>query len=230
MDCTHPKTSQLQTEGYSIVCGKCGCVLKHVFTPEYMVGYDQWKLCPMSAQYTRVKRFETLLDSVVLGLENRLDFKVLTWIGDTKCIFKNTHDILRFLKKIPYTDKRYSSLHLLTRIFCKKYTAPTQEIISYYFKVKKQILNVFKRVEHNFFRTYCGPFLNYKFILMVLLYTFKLDYFIPYVKPIKSITRIKYNILVWNSLKITHDDTIVLIPDTVEGIERYCEQPVVHHA
>ena len=102
MDCTHPKTSQLQTEGYSIVCGKCGCVLKHVFTPEYMVGYDQWKLCPMSAQYTRVKRFETLLDSVVLGLENRLDFKVLTWIGDTKCIFKNTHDILRFLKKIPF--------------------------------------------------------------------------------------------------------------------------------
>ena len=230
MNCNHPKTSHIQTQDYSIVCKECGCVLEHVFTPEYMCGFDSWKMCPMSIQYARVKRFETLLDNVVLGLENRLDYNVLSWIGKTKQTFNDTSEISLFLKKLPFTDKRYCSLHLLNRVFCKNYSAPSPELISYYFKVRKHILHLFKQVEHNFFRTYCGPFLNYKFILMVLLYTLKLEYFVRYVKPIKSIMRIQYNIKVWNSLKITHDDKEILIPDTLSATEKYCEQLPGDHA
>ena len=221
MECTHPKTSQLQTEDYSIVCRDCGCILEHVFTPEFMCGFDQWKMCPLSIQYARVKRFEILLDNVVLGLENRLDYKVLSWIGKTKKTFKDTYEILLFLKRLPFTDKRYCSIHLLNRVFCKNYNPPPPALISYYFKVKKHILHLFKQVEHHFFSVYCGPFLNYKFILMVLLYTLKLDHFVKYVKPIKSIMRIKYNCKVWNTLKIMHDDKVILIEDTLSATEKW---------
>lgn len=230
MNCTHPKNAQFQTQGYSIVCKLCGCVLDHVFSPEYMVGYDRWKLCPMTVQYTRVKRFETLLDNVVLGLETRLDYNVLEWIGNTKQTFGKTYEILSFLKQLPFTDKRYCSLHLLSRAFCTRYKTPPSPLIQSYFRARAHILSVFKEVEHQFFRTYCGPFLNYKFILICLLYTFELDYFVKYVKPIKSLARIKYNINVWNTLDIKHGDTVILIPDTAEAIEKYCAQPGVHHA
>ena len=230
MKCEHPMIAQLQTQDHSMVCGECGCVLRHVFTPEYMVGYDSWKLCAMSVQYTRAKRFETLLNNVVLGLENKLDFNVLTWIGNSKRTFSNSDDITTFLKTIPFTDKRYCSLHLLSRAFCNTYQEPPPKLITRYYRDRTLILSMFKQVEHTFFRTYCGPFLNYKFILMCILYTFDLDYFVRYVKPIKSIARIKYNISVWNTLHIMHGDRAILIPDTVEAIEKYCGQPVVNRA
>ena len=222
--CSHPETSQLQTQDSYIVCQDCGIVLRQFVSSDYMVGYDQWKMSPMTVQYTRVKRFETLLDNVVLGLENRLDFKVLHWIGDTQRKFENTSAILQFLKTIPFTDKRYCSLHLLSRAFCSTYEPPPPELITEYYKKRSSILKVFKQIEHNFFRAYVGPFLNYKFILVSLLFTFHLGHFVQYVKPIKSRIRIRHNLKVWNALHIKLGGRGLTIQDTDATIGKYCAQ------
>ena len=63
-------------------------------------------------------------------------------------------------------------------------------------------------------------FLNYKFVLMVMLHFFELEWFIQYVKPIQSVKRIAYNIRVFNSLKLTLDGTDLTIRDTLEGCEK----------
>mgnify|MGYP003710388131 CR=1 FL=1 len=225
--CSHPETSRFHTQESHIVCQDCGAVLRHFFSCEHMVGYEQWKMCPMTIQYTRVKRFETLLDNVVLGLENRLDYKVLQWIGNTQLKFENKSAILLFLKTIPFTDKRYCSLHLLARAFCTTYKPPPPNLVTEYYRKRSAILKMFTQIEHKFFRTYCGPFLNYKFILVSLLFTFHLGHFVQYVKPIKSRIRIHHNLLVWNALQIKLGDTVIAIPDTDVTIGKYCAQPEV---
>ena len=217
--CPHPEVAQIETEGHSIVCGECGSVLRHIFKAGYIVGYDAWKLSPMVEQYTRVKRFEGLLDNCVTGLEKRMDYKVLEFIGHTKRTFQSTNEIRLFLKTIPFTDKRYCSLHLLSRVFSARYKGVSTKLLHHYSKVKKRMLQLFKDVEHAFFSKYAGPFLNYKFVLMVLLHFFDLSWFIQYVKPIQSAKRVSYNVTIFNSLQLKLDGRVLIIQDTPGGCE-----------
>ena len=100
-------------------------------------------------------------------------------------------EVCSFLKKLPVADKRYVNLHFYCKLLLSNYKPPV--VPKNFFELKKMMLYWFECIEIVFVKTYSNkPFLNYGWLLRVLLEKFNLAEFKQFVKPLKCRKRVRF--------------------------------------
>lgn len=201
----------IQTTYSSIVCASCG--IENRYLTIGAGSYSDWRLNTMPLIYSRLKRFEKMIDSAVLGLSFINDNRMLEFLKTTS--FENIQSLVNTIRTSPLKDKRYCSLHLFSRIHCRNhiiYPRPKNYIV-----IKQKMLRIFTDIEHSHKWSYPNlPFFNYRFILIVLLTIFDFEQFVMFVKPLQCKKRRQKYIEMLNSLQIMCGDTVLEVPDAVQ--------------
>ena len=225
--CTHQDTVIMKC--HHIVCTDCGVICGIECDPSKMQLYEDYKNECLLLPYTRLKRFKNLVDSIVFGFETSLDRKMLSELDANNA--NSLKSIIGILNNSKLVDKRYCSLHLFLNCFAPKIgvTEITPDDIRLYRSKEKEIDRLFKRIEGTI--TFIGkPCINYKFLLDVILDSFKLDQFRVFIKPMVCKKRIQRHIDLLNEAKIKcHDGTFFVIPETYEMSPKSLFRSPVNH-
>ena len=186
-DCLH---DYFQSEYHTKICIRCGQEYSHFGDSSSFKNssYEQRNM-PFSIAYSRRKRFTTMLESLLFGRLTHLDNVVVEMISKDKIKFDFVEDLFKYLKKKSCTDKRYSSIHGFSRLFCRNYIKPEQP--HFLHVVIKSIANEFEKIEVVFIRLFKNkPFFNYNWLLKHLLIKFNLKQYCIFVKQLKCKRRI----------------------------------------
>ena len=211
--CEHLKRVTLKS--HVMVCATCGLVLKTVYIPSEMKAYTDYTKENIKYPYTRFKRFQNLIHSVIYGFECSSDKHMLKELATHR--IHSVQDILAVMCNSALVDKRYCSLRYFIRCFLPNYTL--DHTIHNFLEKEKILLQTFKNIE--FALTRRGKtFINYRFMLDVLLYFFNLHEYRIFIKPLKCRKRLTQNIVVLNKCKIMSGDTILAIPGTFRMSEK----------
>ena len=161
----------------TLVCMECGQE-----TPTSLSIYQKVSppdMTPFPLGYSRAKRFQKILDSVLTPAPVSADNNMLSYLYGKK--FETTGDLIKGMKLSSFRDKRYMSLHLFSRLFVESYEKPDYNV---YFQ-RRQILKEFENIQFAHWRLYPGgQFFNYAWLLCVLLNEFDLDQYIPFIKQL----------------------------------------------
>ena len=210
--CLHTHTVLL--DNYFTCCCECGKMLEQIYEPSKMQMYNDFTKENLVVPYTRIKRFRYLYDSVVFGFQHTDDRKMLRLLSTQKDTIHEVKDIIKIMVSSNLIDKRYCSLHLFMKCFLPNRLFITSEHVSRFAKKQKLFEQAFKEIEYKL--AVAGrKFLNYRFVLDVLLHFFELDEFRMFLKPLKCQKRLSKNINTLNSCRaqIT-GDTALVISDT----------------
>ena len=207
--CTHKKICCLDM--HFMTCVECGLVLTIRYVPHEMQLYEDYVKAPLSIPYTRIQRFKKMLDSICLGLEQTADKRMFQHLVNNSC--RTKEDILRAMKSSSLVDKRFCSLHVFMKCFCPNELSFPDTYISRFHQTKKHIYKAFSAIDFKLSREN-GRFLNYRFVIDVLLWWFKFDSWRCFIKPLKCPKRVLKCITLLNSLHISVHDITVVIPDT----------------
>ena len=201
----------IQTMNSTIICGSCGVESRFL-----TIGggcYSDWKLNTMPLIYSRLKRFEKMTDSAVLGCSFLNDNKMLEFLSKHNT-FPDINSLVHTIRTCSLKDKRYCSLHLFSRLFCTNHVKISRP--NNYLLIKREILRTFTNIERSHKWKYPNsPFFNYRFILIVLLNIFRLERFIIFVKPLQCKRRQQHYIDMLNSLHVNYGDTVLKVQDVV---------------
>jgi len=173
------------TTHHTTVCRECGMERSCPYTQQSMSQNQNTynTHAPLIPVYSRKKRFERLLNSIITPCPFAGDNKMLEYLWPHRPM-ENTKSLISLIKKSPIKDKRYASMHLYTSLFVKDYSAPVPpKNIAF---LKRKMLRCFQDLE--FAHRRClpnGPFFNYMWILSKYLQEHKLHDYIPHVKPLK---------------------------------------------
>ena len=181
----------LYLDGNTKVCSECG-IQKRGF---YNIGientshgshYEPFYNCA----YSRKKRMGHMIESLFFPNASTPDEPILkTLLHQPK--FDNVQQVCKFLKKLPVSDKRYINLHFYCKLLLTNYTPPVMKQDT--FAIKKTMLHWFERVELAFIQMFPNkPFLNYGWLLRVMLDKFNLSEYKPFVKPLKCQKRKRF--------------------------------------
>ena len=193
------------TYEHTHVCTRCGVETRAPLTCTYAnVGYQQ-SFHPhpvMDNTYSRVKRFMTILDNVVVAAASISDNKMLEYLDKTRGVATWCFDdVLSAMKTSTLRDKRYNSLHLFNRVFAKDYIKPPP-IFNWFF-FRKRIEMIFGSVEYMHHRLFSNkPFMSYTWLLHKLLSILEYDEYTKFIKILKCPKRTA--VYETNFVKITH--------------------------
>ena len=177
--------------GSSFVCRECGIEKRGFQTigienTSHNCHFEPFYNCG----YSRKKRMSHMIESLFFPNASTPDEPILKLITQTAKL-PSVSDVCTFLKRLPVSDKRYINLHFYCRLLLANYVAPVMK--RDVFAVKKQMLHWFERIELAFLRTFSNkPFLNYGWLLRVMLDKFNLPAFKRFVKPLKCRKRIRF--------------------------------------
>lgn len=194
-----------------LTCTKCGTVVKTVYNPSDMQLYEDYTKAPLFSPYTRSSRFKKMLDSICLGIEFSNDRPMFEFLDQNP---RDTPtDIIVGMQSSPFVDKRFCSLHVFMKYFCPQYLTPDPDMISRFHFIKPFLFNTFNDIEFKLIKRNTR-FLNYRFVIDVILLIYKFDSWRCFVKPLKCPRRVLNCVRIFNSLHITVHDRVVVIPDT----------------
>ena len=185
--CNCDVLARIQTDYHTVICSVCSEETRYFgFLNVENSSYNQ-SHCPFSKGYCRKKRFKDMLENLFYPCCSHLDNSVLSQLHGKKIL--NTEQIFEELKLMRIKDKRYGSIHLMTKLFCKEYIyldPPSRDLIDYMCKF-------FEEIELLYIRMYPDTqFFNYSWLILKMLYIFELQPFAVYVKPLKCKKRIKW--------------------------------------
>lgn len=215
MKCIHPQCDQIETNYHTVCCTNCGMELESKLDSSVMGQFSDWRLVPLLQQYTRTKRFMTMLDSVILGVETRNDFKVLALLHNLKIPFQDIDEIIFHLKQSKIPDKRYISLHLFSKVFLSDHTPISVTQINRFYDNKFRMKTLFECIETRFVHMYGKhqkPFINYRFMVEVFLLNFGFMEMKKHVKTIKCPKRYQRNVDTLTAMEIKLGGRDLLIP------------------
>ena len=210
--CGHLQTVMMDC--HRTCCTTCGLVLKTTYNPSEMQLYNDFLKEHLVIPYTRIKRFRYLLESILFGWEHSDDKIMLKLLSTHKDEIHCVYDIFYIMIHSKLTDKRYCSLHLFMTCFAPHLVLTPDERYMDSLRKQNAIERTFKKIEHALTFT-AQTFLNYRFVLDVLLQKFGLDEFRLFIKPLKCPKRLLSNIRKLNACKITLSDGRLLeVPET----------------
>ena len=145
-------------------------------------------MCSFPTGYSRHKRFCKILESVLFPTPSAADNKMLCFLF--KKSFASINDLICAMKSAKLRDKRYSSLHLFTRLFVRSYVAPQQRD---FYEDKRVIMKSFESIEFGHLST-CPDkqFPNYNWLLTILLDETGLSEHVKFVKNLRCRHRREY--------------------------------------
>ena len=155
----------INTTRHTTLCLICGLEKLSPFTQFSMTNNQNTynTHAPLVQVYSRKKRFERLLNSVLQPSPFSGDNKMLEYLATHKPI-KDMKSLLALMKKSSSKDKRYSSIHLYTSLFVSDYSKPPTPINLKH--IISQMIRCFEDVEfaHRRYFAYGHPFFNYMWI------------------------------------------------------------------
>ena len=179
--------SHIQTDYHTIVCSVCSEETQFFgFLNVENSSYNQ-SHCPFSKGYCRKKRFGDMLKNLFYPCCSHLDNNVLSQLHGKDIL--DTEQLFQELKLMRIKDKRYGSIHLMTKLFCKEYKyiePPSHSLIMYMCKFFEELELLYMRIYPD------TQFFNYSWLILKMLHIFELDVFAKYVKPLKCKKRIKW--------------------------------------
>ena len=132
-DCGAP----LVHEKTCYICTECGLETKLLENRDYHSSYENIHTCV----YSRRKRFENLVDSVLYPSFHTKDEPVYEILKD--CTFRTVHELIQFMRTLPLKDKRFCSIHLFATLTVDNHTSlqpPTPEFRTRLVKLFEEVL------------------------------------------------------------------------------------------
>ena len=189
MKCIHCNRvkATILTDYHTKICTNCGFEVVHISTIERVhCSYSQ-SHSPFYAAYSRERRFKDLLEQLFYPNLTYLDNHICNYLRTVKPI-TNTRALFQILKKVKLKDKRYCSIHALSKQFCTDYSPPDM--------VDKRVVldfcSLFSEIEIHYLHRYKScQFFNYSWIISKFLIAAKLYQYLPFVKSLKCKIRVK---------------------------------------
>jgi len=177
------------TDYHTLLCLQCGLESQTAFEMNPIhVSYNCCHHQPFAVGYNRQKRFRTMLINVVFGTCNSADENMLKYLAQ----FQNYVDessLLKQMKKSNLRDKRYTSLHLFSRLFLPSYKKPV--IPCNWDVVEKSIMRMFSEIELVHRKMFSKPFFSYVWLLQKIIIYHGLCMYSKYIKKLKCPNRVK---------------------------------------
>ena len=225
MICTH---HEKMCNGNEETCRECGKILKVTYDPAKMQLYEDYKLETIQFPYARVNRFAHMLNSIVMGTEGSNDKKMFQFLGQQDCT--TVPNLIASMQRASLVDKRYTSLHVFMRGFLPtrvQELIPTAMDSNTFLLLRKRIRKSFTDIEFALMKKRL-PFLNYRFVLDVLLHFYSLGEFRCFVKPLKCAHRVLHSVKLFNQCQIRIGGTVSTIPETWIMSPQSLFRPEVH--
>ena len=135
---------------------------------------------PLTVCYSRLKRFETMLNSVCYPRQNHPKLRIIKVLQTKQ--HQSSESVLDHLKAIKQSNKHYSHLHLYCMITQKNYVKPAYVAKT----IILDILRKFTEIEQRFNTLkLTSTFFSYTWLLRKLLSDFQLSPYVKFVKKIK---------------------------------------------
>ena len=187
--------------GTTLVCRICGRETKQGPDPR-ILGRVNSNAPLFITHYSRTNRFLKLFDDVVLPHPTLKDAPMLEYL-DTRDDAITEHTLLSCMAESHLPDKRYSALHLFTRVFCKSYQKPL--VPPTRMQDRKILQQLFSDIEFSHRKTGARQFFNYAFLLRHILKNHPgYEPFLKYIKKIKCKKRRKRYVEMYDRLKIDY--------------------------
>ena len=188
--CTSCKSKNVFiTERHTKLCTECGIETRHSFdiTPIH-VSYNGCHHQPFAEGYNRKKRFHNMLRNVIFGGCNSADEKMIKYLEQFNH-YMTEACLLKQMKKSKLRDKRYTSLHLFSKLFLPSYRKPI--IPTNWNAVDSSIVRLFLEIELVHHRIFSKPFFSYVWLLQKILICHGLEKYCCYIKQLKCPRRVK---------------------------------------
>jgi hypothetical protein len=177
------------TERHTKLCTECGIEIRHSFaiTPIH-VSYNACHHQPFAEGYNRKKRFHNMLLNIIFGGCSTADENMIKHLERFNH-YVTEACLLKQMKKSKLRDKRYTSLHLFSKLFLPSYRKPVMP--SNWNAVDRSIVRLFLEIELVHHRIYSKPFFSYVWLLQKILICHGLEQFCRYIKQLKCPRRVK---------------------------------------
>ena len=154
---------------------------------------NDWTKTPVITCYSRRKRFAKLFDHTIAPYAEQNDTKMIIYLSNSvreTGKFDSISDLIQRIKSSGLRDKRYGSIHILSKLFLKNYQRPRQPKNLFY--VRKRILRRFEDFEfaHKRYRT--DNYFNYRWLLAKLMRELGMAEHLIFIKMLKCPIRSKH--------------------------------------
>ena len=206
------QTNLLYTKRNTTICSMCGL--------EQKIPYDlstqphDWTKTPVITCYSRRKRFAKLFDHTISPYAENNDTKMIIYLSKSVREAGKFDSISAMIKRIKLSglrDKRYGSIHVLSKLFLKNYQHPPQPKNLFY--VRKRILLRFEEFEFAHKRYRSDNYFNYRWLLAKLMRELGLTEHLIFIKMLKCPIRSKHYEEMFTDLeeKLTHSPSRVMV-------------------
>ena len=175
-------------KGPTLICTNCGHVEDALVNRDYHSCRDALHQCV----YSRSKRFENLLDSVLYPVFSNKDTQMYKLL-ETKT-FGTVANLIDFMRTTKLLDKRFNSIHLFAKLTVDQYELLPPPPLKY----KKRLMGLFDEILCRYNSTNT-QFFSYPWLLKKLLVLTKHSQYSPFIKEIRcKKRRQKYECLLHN--------------------------------
>ena len=176
------------TQYDTTLCMQCGVERKKGLSIESKSdAHNYISHAPFFNAYSRKKRFICMLDSVLFATGHKLDEPILKYLTETTPPekFLTSEELVKHIRKSKVKDKRYSSLHFLSKLFVANYKCPIRRDQDLR-KSREHIIWMFEEVQFGHRRYFMkSNFFNYCWLLRKFLDRCDLGNYNIFVKPLK---------------------------------------------
>jgi hypothetical protein len=171
-------------ESNKTICTSCGLEQPLLENHDHHESFEDVNTCV----YSRRKRFEHLIDSVLYPAFHQKDVPVFKMLKDKK--FKTIGELVTFMRHTPLKDKRFCSIHLFATLTVQKHKTLQPPPYTY----RTHLLRLFDEVLSRH-KVYGGKqFFSYPWLLRRLILLTGNTQYEPYIKEIRcKRRRKKYN-------------------------------------
>ena len=170
-DCDAP----LVHEKTCCICTECGLQTNLLENRDYHSSYEDVHTCV----YSRKKRFENLVDSVLYPSFHAKDTWVYAILKDSK--FKTVPELVQCMRSLPLKDKRFCSVHLFATLTVDNHTShipPAPEF-------RTRLIRLFEEVLARHKTHGTKQFFSYPWLLRKLLTIIGCPQYSQYIKRIR---------------------------------------------
>ena len=172
---------QFVYEGCHKICTSCGLQQPLLENHDYHESYEDVNTCV----YSRRKRFENLVDSVLFPAFHQKDVPVYKILKDKT--FINIDELVTFMRHTPLKDKRFCSIHLFATLTVQKH----DKLIPPQYRYRTHLLRLFDEVLSRHKVHGCKQFFSYPWLLRRLLAVTGNTQYEAYIKRIRCKRRRK---------------------------------------
>ena len=177
----------LYTNYNTRICNKCGRETQHGPTPEHDYTFKS-----LPIPYSRVCRFVELVTKLLGVGHSPKDTDPVWKVLEQRAPYSTPHEILLQLKRSKIVNKHYNSLHLFSKVFQKRYTAP--KISTHNMNVLRLTMKAwFEQVLYLWNKSAIEGFFSYNWLIEQFLNCLKIHCLFPYLKKLQCpVRRQKY--------------------------------------